>query len=186
MPAQSTHSFAVQGRGGNQRFAIQTHLDGLPELGDSSLIRGNAPASAKRLVKNVFDEYGVGRGGCFAGSVGGSVRLVEVNANGYHQRREPVGLKERLEASTVAEVTISPGTFRWIMGPDFAYTCGNCRDAERSRDLARGMYCLSDRYVCSTCQSHLAMSVISIYVSTDVAVPLWSYLAMSRERTGSG
>ena len=152
MPAQSTRNFTIQGRGGNQRFTIQTHLEGLPELGDSSLIRGNAPASAKRLVKNVFDEYGVGRGGCFGDSVGGSVRLVEVSANGYHQRIEPAGLKGRLEASTVAEVTISPGTSRWIMRPDFAYTCGNCRDAERSRDPARGMYCLSDRHVSSTCQ----------------------------------
>jgi len=144
MPAQSTRNFAVQRLGGNQRFTVRTHLDGLPELGDSSLIRGNAPASAKRLVKNVFDEYGVGRGGCFAGSVGRSVRLVEVGVNGWHQRREPVGLKERLEASTVAEITISPGTSRWIMGPNFAYTCGNCRDVERSRDPTWGMYCLSD------------------------------------------
>jgi hypothetical protein len=94
---------------------IRNHLEGLPQLGDSSLIRGNAPASAKRLVKNVFDAYGVGKEGCFASSVGGSVRLVEVSANGYHQHLQPAGLEERLEASTVAEVAVSPGASRWIM-----------------------------------------------------------------------
>ena len=119
MPGQSARSFSVQGHGGDQRLAIRNHLDGLPELGDSSLIRGNAPASAKRLVKNVFDEYGVGKAGCFASSVGESVRLVEVSANGYRQRLEPIGPKERLEASTVAEVAVSPGTPRWIVRPPF-------------------------------------------------------------------
>ncbi|KAF9647107.1 Thioesterase/thiol ester dehydrase-isomerase [Thelephora ganbajun] len=108
MPAQPTHSLAVQGHGGNPRYVIQNYLDGLPELGDLSLIRGNAPASVKRLVKNVFDAYGVGKAGCFASSVGESVRLVEVSAKGYRQPLGPVEPKERVEASTVAEVVISP------------------------------------------------------------------------------
>jgi len=124
MPAYPTRTLAVQGRGGNPRYVIQNHLEGLPEVGDSSIIRGDAPASAKRLVKNVFDAYGVGTEGCFASSVGGSVRLVEVNAKGYHQRPDHPGPKERLEASTVAEVMISPGMSRWIMRPHFAHACG--------------------------------------------------------------
>jgi len=134
---------------------IPNHLDGLPELGDSSLIRGNVPASAKRLVKNIFDAYGIGKEGCFASSVGESVRLVEVSAQGYRQRLEPVGPKEKLEASTVAEVTVSPGTPPWIVGPHFAYACGNRRDAQRSRDPAWWMHRLPDRHVRPTCQSLL-------------------------------
>jgi len=110
MSTQSTRSLTVQGHDGNPRYAIQNRLDGLPQVGDSSLIRGNAPASAKRLVKNVFDAYGVGKEGCFASSIGELVRLVEVSAS--PRRLEQVGPKERLEASTVAEVTVSPGTSR--------------------------------------------------------------------------
>lgn len=110
MPTQSARSLTVQGHGGNPRYVIQNRLDGLPEVGDLSLIRGDAPASAKRLVKNVFDAYGVGKEGCFASSVGELVRLVEVNAKRHPRCFEPVGSKERLEASTVAEVTLSPGT----------------------------------------------------------------------------
>ncbi|KAF9781341.1 HotDog domain-containing protein [Thelephora terrestris] len=105
MPAQPICNLSVQRHDGNSRFAIHNRLDGLPELGDSSLIRGNAPASTKRLLKNVFDAYGVGKEGCFASFVGQSVRLVEVNAKGYYQPLEPVGPKE---ASTVAEVAVSP------------------------------------------------------------------------------
>lgn len=130
MPGQSTLSFAIQGPDGDRRCVIRNNLEGLPELGDSSLIRGNAPASAKRLVKNIFDEYGVGKEGCFASSVGESVRLVEINSNGYRESFGLAGLKERLEASTVAEVVISPGTSRRIMRPHFAYACGNGRDAQ--------------------------------------------------------
>ena len=152
MPAQPTCTLTVQGHGGNPRYVIQNHLEGLPEVGDSSLIRGNAPASAKRLVKSVFDAYGVGTERCFASSVGELVRLVEVNATGYHRCPEQAGPKEWLEASTVAEVTISPGTSRWIMGPHFAHTYGHGRDAQRSRDPTWRMYCLSDRHVRSTCQ----------------------------------
>ena len=155
MPAQPTHTLAAQGHDGTPRYVIQNHLEGLPEVGDSSLIRGNAPASAKRLVKNVFDAYGVGTEGSFASSVGELVRLVEVNAKGYHRCPEQVGPKERLEASTVAEITISPGASRWIMEPHFAHTCGHGRDAQRSRDPAWRMYCLSGRHVRSTCQSLL-------------------------------
>ena len=153
MPAQPTRNLAARGNGRNPRYVIQNHLDGLPELGDSSLIRGNAPASTKRLVKSVFDAYGVGKEGCFASSVGESVRLVEVSTKGHHQGLEPAGPKERLEASTVAEVTISPGTSRWTMGPNFAYSCGNGRDAQRSRNPTRWMYCLPDRHVRTTRQS---------------------------------
>ena len=110
MPAQATRDLTVQGRGGNSRIAIHNPLDGLPELGDSSLIRGNAPANTKRLVKNVFDAYGVGKQGGFANSVGESVRLVEVCVRGHHQCPQPVGTTgERLEASTTAEVTVSQG-----------------------------------------------------------------------------
>ena len=186
MPAQPTLHYAVQGRGGNHRCVIRNNLDGLPELGDSSLIRGNAPASAKRLVKSIFDEYGVGKEGCFASSVGESVRLVDVSSNGYHERPGPAGLKERLEASTVAEVVISPGTSRRIIGPHLAYACGNGRDAEQGWDPPRWMYCLPDRHVRTTCQSLCPMTVISIYVSTAVAALPCSYWVMFRERTGSG
>ena len=116
MPAQSTRSLAAQGRSGNAHYVIQNSLDGLPELGDSSQIQGNAPASTKRLVKSVFDAYGVGEEDCFASSVGGLVRLVEINAKGYQRSPEQAGPKEKSEASTVAEVTISPGTSRWDIG----------------------------------------------------------------------
>lgn len=129
MPVQPTYNLPLQGHDGNSRLAINNRLDGLPELGDSSLIRGNAPASTKRLVKNVFDAYGVGKGGCFASFVGEAVQLVEVNAMGYHQRLGLVGPKERLEASTVAEITVSPGTPRWTKRPQSIHTCGNGRDA---------------------------------------------------------
>lgn len=109
MPTQPTCDLTVQGHDGNSRIAIHDHTDGLPELGDSSLIQGNAPASTKRLVKNVFDAYGVGNQGCFASSIGESVRLVEVQLKGHRQNPESVGPKERLEASTVVEVTVSQG-----------------------------------------------------------------------------
>lgn len=155
MPAQSSRSLTDQGRGGNPRYVIQNRLDGLSEVGDSSLIRGNAPASAKRLVKNVFDAYGVGKEGSFASSVGELVRLVEVNVKGCHQGPEQVGPKQRSEASTVAEVTISPGTSRWTMRPHLAYDCGNGRDAQQCWDSTWRMYCLSDRHVRSPCQSFL-------------------------------
>ena len=156
MPAQSTSNLTVQGRDGNPRLVIHNPLDGLPELGDSSVIRGNAPADTKRLVKNVFDAYGVGKQGSFANSIGESVRLVEVRVNGHdHQRLEPVEPKERLEASTTAELTVSQGTSRLIMGPPPLHACGNCRDAERSGNLTRRMYCLPDRHVGYTCQSFL-------------------------------
>ena len=155
MPAYPTHTLAVQGRGGNPRYVIQNHLEGLPEVGDSSIIRGDAPASAKRLVKNVFDAYGVGTEECFASSVGESVRLVEVNAKEHHQRPDHLGPKERLEASTVAEVTISPGTSQWVIRPHFPHAYGHGRDAQRSRNSTWRMYCLSDRHVRSTCQSLL-------------------------------
>ena len=117
MPAQPASDLTVQGHGGSPRISIRNPLDGLPELGDSSLIRGDAPADTKRLVKNAFDAYGVGDQGSFASSVGESVRLVEVCVKGHHQRPEPVGPKEKLEASTVAEVVVSQGVSREIMGP---------------------------------------------------------------------
>jgi hypothetical protein len=64
-------------------------------------------------VKNVFDAYGVGKQGCFANSIGQSVRLVEVCVkNGHPQRLQPVGPEDRLEASTVAEVKVSQGMWR--------------------------------------------------------------------------
>jgi hypothetical protein len=108
MPTQPACILTVQGLDGNPRILIHNPLDGLPELGDSSLIQGNAPADTKRLVKNVFDAYGVGKQGSFAKSVGESVRLVEVCVNGHnHQPLEPVGPKGRLEASTTAELTVS-------------------------------------------------------------------------------
>lgn len=131
MSAQSMRNLTVQGRSGNPRYAIQNSLDGLPELGDSSQIRGNAPASAKRLVKNVFDAYGVGTEGSFASSVGGLVRLVEANAKGYQRSPEQPGPKEKVEASTVAEITISPGTY-WrisVSRPHLTRPRGNGRDA---------------------------------------------------------
>ena len=115
MPAQPTCNLTVHGRGGIPRILIYNPLNGLPELGDSSLIRGNAPADTKRLVKNVFDAYGVGKQGCFANSVGESVRLVEVCVKGHHRRLEPDGPQERLEAGTVAELTVSQGLSRRIM-----------------------------------------------------------------------
>lgn len=108
MPAQTTCNLSAKGGGGNPRITIHNHLDGLPKLGDSSLIRGNAPANIKRLVKNALDAYGVGGQDCFASSVGQSVRLIEVCV----KHSEP---KERSEASTIAEVTVSQGTSRWII-----------------------------------------------------------------------
>lgn len=102
----------VQGRSGDSRFPIHNRLNGLPERGDSSLIQGNAPASAKRLVKDVFDAYGIGKEGCFASSVGESVQLVGVDAKGHSQCLGLTGPEERLEASTVAEAIVSSGTPR--------------------------------------------------------------------------
>ena len=180
MSTQSMRSLTAQGHDGNPRYVIQNRLDGLPEIGDSSLIRGDAPASAKRLVKNVFDAYGIGKEGCFASSIGELVRLVEVSAKGYHQCLEPTGPKERLEASTVAEVTISPGASRRRMRPQLAYTCGNGRDAQRSRDPTRRMCCLSDRHVRSTCQSFLGNDR-----GTDLRFEFQQLLQYSSRRTWS-
>ena len=73
MSAQPICHEAVRGRSENPHYVINNHLDGLLELGDSSLIRGNASASTQRLAKNVFDSYGVGEGGCTANAVGQSV-----------------------------------------------------------------------------------------------------------------
>jgi len=188
MPVQPTRDLTDQAHGGNPRYVILNHLDDLPELGDSTLIRGNASASTKRSVKNIFDAYGVGKEGCFANSVGESVRLVEVNAKGYRQGLEPVVplAKERLEASTVAEVTISPGTPRWIVELHFAYTCGNRRDAQRSRDPTWRMHCLPDRHVRPPTNRSCMETVMSIYVSIAVAALPSSYLVTFRERMGLG
>jgi hypothetical protein len=186
MPAQPTCTLAVQGRGGNPRYVIQNHLQGLPEVGDSSLIRGNAPASAKRLVKNVFDAYGVGTEGCFAGSVGESVRLVEVNVKGYHQCSEQVEPKEKLEASTVTEVTVSPGTSRWIIGPHSLTLVGMVEMLNGAGILHGGCIAyLIDMYAPSANHSW-TMTVISVYVSIAVAVLPWSYSVMSKGRTVLG
>lgn len=186
MPAQSSCNLTVQGHDGIPRILIHNPLDGLPELGDSSLIKGNAPADTKRLVKNVFDAYGVGKQGSFANSVGESVRLVEVCINDHHKRLESVGHKERLEASTRAELTVSRGASRLtICDPHPPHALGHCRNAQWCRNLTRRMHCLLDRHVRRLAPSW-TMTDIKIYISAVAVAPLLSRLAMSRERMDSG
>jgi hypothetical protein len=113
------------------------------------------------------------------------VRLVEVDAKGYHQHLGRVGPKERLEASTVAEVVVSQGAPSLIMEPHLVYARGNRRDAQWCWDPARRMYCLSDRHVRPPPVNHSwAMTVTQIYVSTAVAALPSSCSVTFRERTG--
>ncbi|KAG5653712.1 hypothetical protein H0H81_011116 [Sphagnurus paluster] len=70
----------------------------LPDYGDISTIRGNAPDYVKQLNSNTYFSYGVGDEDCFGHKVGKTVKFVDVNID---RREERQG---RMEATTVAEV----------------------------------------------------------------------------------
>ena len=186
IPTQPTWNLSVQGHGRTPRLAIHNHLDGLPELGDSSLIRGNAPDSTKRLVKNVFDAYGVGKQGCFASSVGESVRLIEICAKGYNRHREPGGPKERLGVSTVAEIVVSQGMCDSVDDGTSSYLCLwelYVIDMLNGAGILHGG-CIA--YLIDMCV-HLPVysrALTATYVFLVVAAPPSSHLATFRERTG--
>ncbi|KAK7062764.1 hypothetical protein VNI00_000253 [Paramarasmius palmivorus] len=69
----------------------------LPDAGDISTIHGNAPDYIKQLNNNTFFSYGVGNENCFGYQVG-----KELERQG------------RLEATTVAEVTVNKRTYQYL------------------------------------------------------------------------
>ncbi|KAG6840273.1 hypothetical protein C0991_007796 [Blastosporella zonata] len=73
----------------------------LPNYGDVTTIRGNAPDYVKQLNSNTFFSYGVGDEDCFGHKVGKGVKFVDVNID---RRQERQG---RMEATTIAEVQVS-------------------------------------------------------------------------------
>ncbi|KAL1736318.1 HotDog domain-containing protein [Schizophyllum commune] len=73
----------------------------LPDYGDVTLIRGNAPDYVKQLMCNTFYGYGVGEGDAFGSTVGHSVMFKEISID---RRLEKQG---RFEAVTVAELLVT-------------------------------------------------------------------------------
>jgi acyl-coenzyme A thioesterase 13 len=73
----------------------------LPDYGDVSLITGNVPDYVKQLNSNTYFSYGVGDEDCFGHKVGKAVKFTEVNVDSQQ------GRQGRMEATTVAEVTVS-------------------------------------------------------------------------------
>ncbi|KAF5366126.1 hypothetical protein D9757_010941 [Collybiopsis confluens] len=71
----------------------------LPNRGDISTVRGNAPDYVKQLNYNTYFSYGVGESeDTFGSKAGKAVRFVDVNIIERHGR---------LEATTVAELMVS-------------------------------------------------------------------------------
>jgi len=70
----------------------------LPTVGDAGSIVGNAPDHVKQVTLNTFHGYGVGPKDCFGASVGGKIKIVEVNLETRGNRQE---------ASAVCEVTVT-------------------------------------------------------------------------------
>jgi|SRR6266540_3273933 len=77
----------------------------LPNYHHHSSIAGNAPDYAKQLNYNTYMCYGVGEPDAFGYTVGKAVKFVEVNVNRKMDR------KERLEATTVAEIEVTKRTY---------------------------------------------------------------------------
>jgi acyl-coenzyme A thioesterase 13 len=73
----------------------------LPNYGDVASISGNVPDYVKQLNLNTYHSYGVGDEDCFGHQVGKAVKFVEVSVNRSDERQG------RMEATTVAEVTVS-------------------------------------------------------------------------------
>ena len=73
----------------------------LPDYGDVTLIRGNAPDYVKQLMCNTFYGYGVGEGDAFGSTVGHSVIFKEISID---RQLEKQG---RFEAVTVAELLVT-------------------------------------------------------------------------------
>ena len=73
----------------------------LPDYGDVTLIRGNAPDYVKQLMCNTFYGYGVGEGDAFGSTVGHSVMFKEISID---RQLEKQG---RFEAVTVAELLVT-------------------------------------------------------------------------------
>ncbi|KAG6827774.1 hypothetical protein H0H92_010534 [Tricholoma furcatifolium] len=95
----------------------------LPNYGDVSTIKGNAPDYVKQLNSNTFFSYGVGDENCFAHKVGKSVKFVDVNID---RRQERQG---RMEATTIAEVQVSKHMLNgagMLHGGCVAYLIDNC------------------------------------------------------------
>ena len=81
----------------------------LPHYGHASAISGNAPDYVKQLNYNTFMCYGVGQDDSFGYQVGKSVKFVEVNVNRKRDRNE------RLEATTIAEVTVTKRELSFLL-----------------------------------------------------------------------
>lgn len=115
----------------------------LPDYGDVSSVRGNAPALVKQLNQNTFFSYGVGSEECFGHNVGKNVKFVEVSVD------QRIDRQARLEATTVAEVVVSKSMyslchniFRGLIHYALIY-----RHAERRWHAARWMRRVSNRQV---------------------------------------
>jgi acyl-coenzyme A thioesterase 13 len=80
----------------------------LPDAGDISTIHGNAPDYIKQLNNNTFFSYGVGNENCFGYQVGKEVQFVDINIDRKLERQG------RLEATTVAEVTVNKRTYQCL------------------------------------------------------------------------
>ena len=77
----------------------------LPDSGDISTIHGNAPDYVKQLNNNTFFSYGVGDEQCFGYQVGKDVKFVDISIDRKLERQG------RMEATTVAEVTVNKRTY---------------------------------------------------------------------------
>jgi len=90
----------------------------LPNHGDVSSVRGNAPTYIKQLIYNTYIAYGVGDSqDCFGHGVGRAVRFVEMDVGrgltfeGGDQGGNALDFggktQGRMEARTVAEVEVT-------------------------------------------------------------------------------
>ncbi|KAF8057017.1 HotDog domain-containing protein [Lyophyllum atratum] len=95
----------------------------LPDHGDVSTIRGNAPDYVKQLNSNTYFSYGVGDEHCFGHKVGKTVKFVDVSIDRIQERQG------RMEATTIAEVQVTKHMVNgagMLHGGCVAYLIDNC------------------------------------------------------------
>ncbi|KAF5384402.1 hypothetical protein D9615_003117 [Tricholomella constricta] len=125
MSALSTSTHSHVSRPSSHRPSGKAWVDpaSLPDYGDISTIRGNAPDYVKQLNSNTYFSYGVGDEHCFGHKVGKTVKFVDVSID---RRQERQG---RMEATTVAEVQVSKHMLNgagMLHGGCVAYLIDNC------------------------------------------------------------
>lgn len=77
----------------------------MPNHGDVSSIRGNAPDYVKQLNLNTYISYGVGNEETFGYKVGKAVKFVDISIDRKQAR------KGRMQAATVAELVVTKGAW---------------------------------------------------------------------------